>query len=139
MKLLSIVHTGGYRVEILEQLVHQYVKDRIYALEVLTAISTIIALTGLTQAVLMTILEFALSNAGYVLKKESTLYTYDVTLVYTKTAEMDGRALLGAGRQLRWTAYLGTEDIILDLYSENTHQYYNLSDIDFAKKAIENL
>ena len=138
-RLLSTVYDSGYAVEIREQLVHQYVVDRNYALEVMTSISVVAAMTGLVQAQLIVLLEFIWELGEYVLAGNSTLYTYDVTLVYTKKAEINGVCELTAGRQLRWNAYIGTKDIILELYRDNPSEYYNLSNINFAKKAIEQM
>ncbi len=138
-KLLATVHTGGYSVQIREQLVHQYVLDRNYALEVLTAITVISSMVGLAQGTLLGILEFSLSMGSYVLAEDSTLSKYDVTLVYTKTAEVGASALLAAGRQIRWKAYVGTQGAFLEQYSDTANADYYLSYVDFAEKAIENL
>lgn len=139
LRLLATVNTGGYAVEIWQLLVHQYVLDRNYFLEALTAISVISTLVGLPSSTLLLLLSFSLEVGSYVLENSATLSKYDVTLVYTKTAEVDGRALLAAGRQIRWKAYIGTDDSILEQYSDNPHQYYYYSLVDFAEKALENM
>lgn len=76
---------------------------------------------------------------SYVLAENSTLSKYDVTLVYTKTAEVGASALLAAGRQIRWKAYVGTQGAFLEQYSDTANADYYLSYVDFAEKAIENL
>ncbi|MCI7135327.1 MAG: hypothetical protein MSA04_09940, partial [Clostridiales bacterium] len=87
---------------------------------------------------LMSILKFiTLEVGGVALQENSTVQKYAVTLVYTKTGEINGRATINAGRQLIWDAVAGTEDVVLELTRDNPSQYYNLSDYNFAKKAVE--
>ena len=83
----------------------------------------------------MSILKFiTLEVGGVVLQENSTVQKYAVTLVYTKTGEINGRATINAGRQLIWDVVAGTEDVVLELTRDNPSQYYNLSDYNFAKK-----
>ena len=84
----------------------------------------------------MSILKFiTLEVGGVALQENSTVQKYAVTLVYTKTGEINGRATINAGRQLIWDAVAGTEDVVLELTRDNPSQYYNLSDYNFAKKS----
>lgn len=136
-KFLASHSQNGYNAELYEQMQFLYASTDTIIIQAMTLVTVASVLVGIASAELIKILSSIGTIAGemYVTSLTS-VPTYTVTVLYTKSAYVDGTYVMPSGKQVIYKAAIGDKNASLTHKSTNASEEYLLSHIGLLQRAI---